>query len=80
MNDCAFEARWVIYGTDMHPETLEPYLLLVGSCDLHKPAVSQWVAAPWQPAVVAEVAALPMILESLWSGGEGVYIGERATA
>jgi hypothetical protein len=64
----------------MHPETLEPYTLVLGSCDLHKAAISQWVSSPMVPAVVAEVAAMPHILESLWSDGEGVYVWERATA
>jgi hypothetical protein len=80
INDCAFDAVWVVLGADMHPDTLEPFTLLLGSCELHKAAVSNWVANPMQPAIVAEVAALPMILETLWSDGADVYIGERVPA
>ncbi len=80
INDCGMRPAWVVLGADVHPETREPFTLLLGACELHKAAVSNWVANPMQPAVVAEISAMPLILETLWADGAEVYIGERVPA
>ncbi len=69
INDCAFLAQWVVVGYDCDPVTYEPRTTILGACPLHKPSIAQWSSLPDYPALVAEVAALPTILEQLWGDG-----------
>jgi hypothetical protein len=70
----------VVVGTDFDALTGDPVTTLLGCCALHEAAVAQWSSMPGHPAVVAEVSALPTILEALWDDGTTPWTMERVTA